>query len=372
MSAGYSVEAATFVCAALTLPLTIQPATATDFTAQVVMEKMKAEERLPYLAGVVEGLAYARYARDNKDVPADKKTTLGMKCIYDWFYVDNQKTLNTIYARSAASEITRRARSSRRFRRRHAENEMLIAQEVALMEIFRVQAAERKRELRFYEDSERTLERQTAYQRHEEEQRRDLERLEAATADQIGVFRDRLDHYDTAVVEALMENGEALDKARQRREDIEAKAYRLPDGRMAFKTGDGKRVMDENGKEVPRGVIQPESIPNDAPQWDAFKAATSEEKRLLKERDELHDYQQKLDQARDNLDKGGVTSKDLDTLGDDLEKSMPDAVKQKVGEQGPSREPDAQQVAAPLQTVAPAGPSDGQRRKPEPASMNMR
>jgi hypothetical protein len=38
-----------------------QAANATDFTARVVMEKMTAEQRYSHLAGVVEGLAYARY-----------------------------------------------------------------------------------------------------------------------------------------------------------------------------------------------------------------------------------------------------------------------------------------------------------------------
>lgn len=32
-----------------------------------------------YVAGVVEGLAYARYVSDGK-------TTDGMGCIYDWYY----------------------------------------------------------------------------------------------------------------------------------------------------------------------------------------------------------------------------------------------------------------------------------------------
>ena len=47
------------------LPLT-GPAGATDFTAKAVMEKMQAGDRYPYVAGVVEGLAYARYSRDGK------------------------------------------------------------------------------------------------------------------------------------------------------------------------------------------------------------------------------------------------------------------------------------------------------------------
>lgn len=68
----------------------INPALATDFTAKTVMEKMPAEQRYPYLAGVVEGLAYARYVRDGKQ-------TTGMECIYDWFY-KKPETINLIYA----------------------------------------------------------------------------------------------------------------------------------------------------------------------------------------------------------------------------------------------------------------------------------
>ncbi len=72
------------------LPLTGSAAWASDLTAKVVMEKMEAGQRYPYIAGVVEGLAYARYSRDGKK-------TEGMKCIYDWFY-EKPETLNLIYA----------------------------------------------------------------------------------------------------------------------------------------------------------------------------------------------------------------------------------------------------------------------------------
>lgn len=44
-----------------------------------VMNQMTAEQRAGYLAGVVEGLAIARYMKD-------KKQKAGMECIYSWFY----------------------------------------------------------------------------------------------------------------------------------------------------------------------------------------------------------------------------------------------------------------------------------------------
>lgn len=54
------------------------------------MEKMAGGERYAFVAGVVEGLAMARYMKDGKKPE-------GMKCIYDWFYED-KSTLDTIYA----------------------------------------------------------------------------------------------------------------------------------------------------------------------------------------------------------------------------------------------------------------------------------
>ncbi|GAB5470459.1 MAG: hypothetical protein Kilf2KO_34890 [Rhodospirillales bacterium] len=59
--------------------LGITPAHADDITAGSVLERMNADERFFFMAGIVEGLAYARYK-------ADGNQTEGMGCIYDWFY----------------------------------------------------------------------------------------------------------------------------------------------------------------------------------------------------------------------------------------------------------------------------------------------
>lgn len=77
-------------------PFTAHHAFATEFTAGVIMEKMDTNERFPYVAGVIEGLAYARYRRDNENVESDKKSVEGMKCIYNWFY-EKKGTIDLIY-----------------------------------------------------------------------------------------------------------------------------------------------------------------------------------------------------------------------------------------------------------------------------------
>lgn len=80
--------AAVAVCLA-SLPFVATHAVAQGMTAGVIMEKMPQNERYPFVAGIVEGLAYARYARDNKQVT-------GMGCIYKWFY-GKQDRIQDVY-----------------------------------------------------------------------------------------------------------------------------------------------------------------------------------------------------------------------------------------------------------------------------------
>ncbi|MEX0956390.1 MAG: hypothetical protein WDZ83_14420 [Rhizobiaceae bacterium] len=57
----------------------VHPVYAVDFTAGIVVTKMAERDRYPFLAGIIEGLAYARYKKDGD-------STDGMRCIYEWFY----------------------------------------------------------------------------------------------------------------------------------------------------------------------------------------------------------------------------------------------------------------------------------------------
>lgn len=71
-----------YTAATVTALVTGAPfAQATQFTAGVVLEKMKGRERFAFIAGIVEGLAIARYESGDRD----PKT---LKCFYDWFYAD--------------------------------------------------------------------------------------------------------------------------------------------------------------------------------------------------------------------------------------------------------------------------------------------
>ena len=55
---------------------------AQSLNAGAVMNDMNSDQRVGYVSGVIEGLAYSRFIRDNPN-------ETGMKCIYDWYYKDN-------------------------------------------------------------------------------------------------------------------------------------------------------------------------------------------------------------------------------------------------------------------------------------------
>jgi hypothetical protein len=67
--------------------LGLDTAYASDFNAGYVLDKMESKQQHAYLAGVIEGLAFSRYALDKPD-------ETGMKCIYDWFYERSEKNLS--------------------------------------------------------------------------------------------------------------------------------------------------------------------------------------------------------------------------------------------------------------------------------------
>jgi len=73
------------------LVVTANDVQASALNADAVLNKMTAQEQNAYLAGVVEGLAYARFLQDNPSIT-------GMQCIYEWFYDGDVETSRRIDA----------------------------------------------------------------------------------------------------------------------------------------------------------------------------------------------------------------------------------------------------------------------------------
>lgn len=169
-----------------------------------------------------------------------------------------------------------------------------------LIELFRQKAADKRQEhqaIVLAQLDDQYKKRHELELRKEEEERKFVEAM--ATPAQIIAFDERLDSYDTATVQALMDNQHALDMVGKERDAIDASAYRLSDGRMAFKTEDGRRVFDQHGAELGADVVHPDAIPDTAPTWEAKQKNADAQAKLVDERDVLHDYQHRLDDARE-------------------------------------------------------------------------
>ncbi|MBU2527605.1 MAG: hypothetical protein KKC03_13490 [Bacteroidetes bacterium] len=151
-----------------------------------------------------------------------------------------------------------------------------------------------------------------------------------ASSEEIATFEITLDKYDTAVIAALDENEHDLTAVHATIQDKLEKAFVLPDGRRAFKTEDGMRVFDEHGSEIAPDELSADEIEDWRPRWEAFSADKQAEQALTEERQDLMDYQHRIDDAREKLD-DPISKQELVDLKRDLEADMPQSVRKQLG-----------------------------------------
>lgn len=175
-------------------------------------------------------------------------------------------------------------------------------------------------------------------QREETEKREKLEdRAEAdvtafsagavvATDIQIQAFSKKLETHETATVEALIANDRAMELVQGRLDAFLAQAYVLEDGRRVFKTEDGTLVFDEFGEEVGAEDILPDAIDDSFPSWEDVQPVMAERDQLLAERADILEFQERIDEARDEIAGGEMTVDELDALDAELTDLMPPSV----------------------------------------------
>jgi len=186
-----------------------------------------------------------------------------------------------------------------------------------------------------------------------EDEQRDAESWTAieivlATPEEVTALQVRIDDYDAKTVEALMERRELIDALTNKIDIALAEAHVLPDGRKVFKTKDGLRVVDENGRELAPEMIDPAEVDDKKMRWETFKDLKDRKIALEEEQRQLLEYQTKLDKARERLGEGDITKKELEKIEADLAADMPDAVRKKLGMDEPKAD------AAPAQEIATA------------------
>lgn len=159
-----------------------------------------------------------------------------------------------------------------------------------------------------------------------------------ATEIETQAFQTKLDTYDEATVIALMGNQELLDAVNDRIVDMLSRAHELDDGRRVFKTQDGKHVFNAYGEQVDEAIIHPDEINDNLPKWEEYQPLLLEQKHLMQERDDLLEYQEKLDHARERSNSDGFTKNELDELDAELEADMPIEVSRQLPDYDPANE----------------------------------
>lgn len=175
-----------------------------------------------------------------------------------------------------------------------------------------------------------------------------------ATQMQIETFQQNLDKYDAATIQALELNQQQIDEiteqlliVRARIQDKLQSAYVMEDGRRVFLTEDRSQAFDEHGNQVSPDELDYDLVDPSNPTWESYSADVEQGDKLegsldkLKtEREEILNYQEKLDHARERSEADDFTKDELEELEKDLEESMPDAVAKQLPDYEPSQTQD--------------------------------
>lgn len=184
---------------------------------------------------------------------------------------------------------------------------------------------------------EQERQRQTERKQQERKEERANSDLLSAASDallasdqQVQAMQQRLATYETATVAALMDNQKELDAVQAKIDAMLATAYVMSDGRRVFRTEDGTQVFDEDGQELSAEELDPMLIAPTSTTWEAYQEQIHLRDTLNQERQEILDYQEKLDTARERLDQGPMSLNDLEALEADLEETMPTKVRERA------------------------------------------
>lgn len=136
-------------------------------------------------------------------------------------------------------------------------------------------------------------------------------RTQALDPAQARRFGHRIEAHQQGLVEALLENQRLLDLIQDQIDAMLEDAYVLDDGRRVFKTEDGERVFDEHGIEVD---MDADLIDDRKPRWERYRDSMDSRRELSADREDMLDYQLRLDEAEARLERGEASADDLDDL----------------------------------------------------------
>lgn len=175
-----------------------------------------------------------------------------------------------------------------------------------------------------------------------------------ADAIEVEEFKVELDTYDALTIEALTENQFILDQLYLERDTMLDSAYQLENGTRVFKSEDGVRVFDESGDLVSDNVIHPDEIGDHYPKAEPYleKLEFIEKHEAIQQ--DLFDYQEKLDDARERLDSDDLAQEEFEAIREEIQNEMPLEVRRKLPDYDPSQETDLTSEFAATATIEQA------------------
>lgn len=163
-----------------------------------------------------------------------------------------------------------------------------------------------------------------------------------ATEFEIAEFEEQLDIYDEASVKALMENQALLDEIERHLANVNERlaplfasgdAQFMDDGRRVFLTADRNQAYDEFGSEISNEEYGYDLFPADHEAVDPYISDLKLRGELIQTRDEalearqgIHDFEAKVNEAKEELQSGKMTQDRLEELSADLDDLMPPEV----------------------------------------------
>lgn len=139
-----------------------------------------------------------------------------------------------------------------------------------------------------------------------------------ATNEQLQAFQTKLDAYDEATVIALMKNQEKLDLINAEIDELLSQAYVMEVGRRVFKSEDGSYVIDEFGEIVEPDELDPMAIPDGHPSAETYEGKLDTREQLTQERQDILEFQGKVDAAREDVADGKISEQELEDLDAEL------------------------------------------------------
>lgn len=193
----------------------------------------------------------------------------------------------------------------------------------------------------------------------------DGERARRARDDEIDLFRnaafalglrlqqfsERVGELDRASLKALRAAEQRLRDSEERLADVRARAVRDDQGRLVYKTADGRQGFYDDGHEMSAEAIGRAHWRDDAPVWEERRKADDARERAAEDVDAIGAYRDRLHTARERLgSQTPISETELSELEADVG-AMPDSVARELAPPGP---PDESSLLGPRANL-PAG-----------------